>query len=584
MNLNAAGKAAGLILNMLDTAKPTKPPVEFRPQKPLLERSGARFFARVSPEECGIPHSLCIEYVRALAENKEVGLQTIMLLRGDRVFFEAAAGDNSLQIHKSTFSECKSVVSLCIGRLITEGLLSLDERLADIFAAKTPAVSMLRFKNVTVRDLLKMTAAVEFNELEAVVSTDWIKGYMSSSLVGEPGKTFYYNSLNSYMLAAVVKEKTGMSLTGFLDSGIFGELGITDYFWETCPQGNAKGGWGLYILPEDTAKLGLLVLNGGVWNGKRLISEDYINEATSTQAIAPRSYGDYNYGYHFWCGRTVNSFLMNGMLGQNLLCFRDSGVTAVINCCNGDNFQQNDFFKITAKYLNRSFPDSLPEDAQGAEEISRFKKELAEKDYSLPIKKIWCSQTKKPDFCECAKKLDKKRFRAVSGNAASTGFEPLFMQMVQNNYVKGLREIAFDFSGGMLNVRFIEADGEYAVSVREGAAENGIADFRGEPFIVSSRADFCENEDGVPVFVLKCEFPETPYKREFKFLFGDEIYLNVSEKPGREYSRVVPELMRTMAKQNQLAGSLLSKIDDEHITALLEYAFEPEILLKEIKN
>ena len=581
MNINAAGKAIGLVFNMLDATKPTAAPVAFKPQKPEFKPSGERFFTRVSPEECGVGSEAVCDYVRALAADESVGLQTVMLLRGDRVFFEAAADDDSLSLHKSTFSECKSIVSLAIGKLYTDGLLDLDEKLADIFPQKTGAMSLMRLKNVTVRHLLNMTAAVEFNELEAIVSTDWVKGFMRSSFVGEPGKTFFYNSLNTYMLAAAVKEKTGKTLTEYLDETIFGELGITDYYWETCPMGNAKGGWGLYILPEDAAKLGVFVLNGGVWNGKRIISEEYIEKATSAQAIAPKKCGDYNYGYQFWCGRTVNSFLMNGMLGQNLLCFRDNGIIIVSNCSNGDNFQQNAFFRITAKHFNKSFPASLPFNGESERRINCLKRELRE---GFPREKLWRAETKAPEYAECLRLLAGKRFRADGASAASAGFEPLFMQMVQNNYVKGLKEIDFEDRNGVLYVVFRESEDVHEIPVPENGAGSATVRFGGEPFLVTARGRFSETEDGIPVFTLKCAFPETPYKRVYKFHFGAETRLLMTETPGVSYAKVVPQLMRTMAEYNHIAGSVLSKIADEHITALTEYAFEPKVILKEMND
>ena len=165
MNISAAGKAVGLIFSMLDSTKPTKAPVGFTPQKPEFAPSEKRFFERATPEECGISSEAVCGYVRSLARDSTVGLQTIMLLRGGKVFFEAAAGDNTCALPKSTFSECKSIVSLAIGKLVTDGLLDINEKLADIFPQKAGAMSLMRLKNVTVRHLLTMTAAVEFNEL-----------------------------------------------------------------------------------------------------------------------------------------------------------------------------------------------------------------------------------------------------------------------------------------------------------------------------------------------------------------------------------------------------------------------------------
>ena len=77
-------------------------------------------------------------------------------------------------------------------------------------------------------------------------------------------------------------------------------MGITDFHWETCPRGIEKGGWGLYIKPEDLAKLGQLVMDGGLWQGERLLSRAYIDAAATAYAVPPETAGDFNYGYQIW--------------------------------------------------------------------------------------------------------------------------------------------------------------------------------------------------------------------------------------------------------------------------------------------
>ena len=164
-----------------------------------------------------------------------------------------------------------------------------------------------------------MRAGVIFGEAEALSEQDWVRAFLNSSLKGEPGTEFYYNSLNTYMLSAIVLRKTGKKLTDFLQERLFGPMGITDILWETCPSGIEKGGWGLYIRPEDIAKLGQLVMDEGMWHGQQLISAEYIRTATAAHASPPPELGDFDYGYQIWVGRKTPAFLFNGMLGQNVL-------------------------------------------------------------------------------------------------------------------------------------------------------------------------------------------------------------------------------------------------------------------------
>ena len=106
--------------------------------------------------------------------------------------------------------------------------------------------------------------------------------------------------MNTYILSAIVRAAAKMSLSDFLRQRLFLPLGIHDWFWEKSPDGIEKGGWGLYIRPEDMGKIGTMLLDGGLYNGKRILSSRYINAALLPKMTAPTSYGDFNYGYQIW--------------------------------------------------------------------------------------------------------------------------------------------------------------------------------------------------------------------------------------------------------------------------------------------
>ncbi len=120
--------------------------------------------------------------------------------------------------------------------------------------------------------------------------------------------------MNSYMLSVIVRDVSGQSLMEYLKPRLFRPLQIQRVDWEVCPKGIEKGGWGMYMTPEDMAKIGLLYLQNGIWQGERLISEALIREATKMQMAAPQSTGAYHYGYHVWVGKQGKSFLLNGCL------------------------------------------------------------------------------------------------------------------------------------------------------------------------------------------------------------------------------------------------------------------------------
>ena len=218
-------------------------------------------------------------------------MHSVLLLRRGQVFCEAAFGPRDTQRPRHTFSACKSVTALAVGLLMDDGLLAPEDRVANFFPEECGAVSRRIFKDLTVEDLLTMRASVLFNEAGSMARPDWVRAYFSVPGLGEQGKRFQYNSLNTYILSALVCRLTGQSLSAFLDDAHLPPPGHRDYAWEKSPEGIEKGGWGLYISPENLAKLGLLVQQEGVWEGRRLLSADFLRRATQAHVSPPPALG-----------------------------------------------------------------------------------------------------------------------------------------------------------------------------------------------------------------------------------------------------------------------------------------------------
>ena len=151
---------------------------------------------------------------------------------------------------------------------------------------------------VTVEHLLTMTSGVQFNEIGAISGNDWLNSFLNAPVSGKPGAAFQYNSMNTYVLSAIVTERTGMTLSEYLEPRLFQPLGITKYLWETCPKGITKGGWGLFLCPEDMAKLGQLYLQRGIWKGQQLVPEGWVEISTGKQVESVE--GTFGYGYQVW--------------------------------------------------------------------------------------------------------------------------------------------------------------------------------------------------------------------------------------------------------------------------------------------
>ncbi len=127
-------------------------------------------------------------------------------------------------------------------------------------------------------------------------------GFLEAGLSGTPGKDFEYNNMNTYMLSAIVTELTGETLMEYLRPRLWEPLGIARIFWETCPMGITKGGWGLFLRPEDAAKLGMLYLQKGSWNGRQLVPAEWVKASCQPSAQAPEVMSTHGYGYQLWMG------------------------------------------------------------------------------------------------------------------------------------------------------------------------------------------------------------------------------------------------------------------------------------------
>lgn len=525
MNLTTASRTFQLLTRILDVRTPTEPFLPPEAEKPPIPPGNIRQpFPRAAPENAGISSRHIQSFLEELGRDRELYSQSVMILRGGRVVCEAAYGSRDLCSAKYTFSACKSVVSLAIGLLIDDGALSVKDQAADFFEEPGSTALHRKLKGMTVEDLLTMRSGVPFTEAEALTETDWVRRFLTAGPKGDPGTEFAYNSLNTYMLSAIVRRVAGKSLSDFLRERLFGPMGITDFHWETCPRGIEKGGWGLYIKPEDLAKLGQLVMDGGLWRGERLLSREYIAAATTAHAKTPEEIGDFDYGYQIWVGRREDTFLFNGMLGQNVLGFRDSGVLVVSHAGADTDFQESRYFEIVSRYFGGQFPAELPEDesaqaalAETVRSLSAYRREPEPLDYRS----------------QC---FLNRSFRAQDERAASVGLLPLALQALYNNYSAGFDSVAVSVKGETPELIYRERDAIYRFPVGLGRPEVTELNFRGNVFRMAVLGRFTHDEEERPVFYIRLDFLETPCVRLIKLILdGDRVLLRQTETPGVPY-------------------------------------------------
>ena len=569
--------AVRLLARIFDRRVSTETIIPYYPQKVACAEGHviSQPFPRTSPESQGVSSAYLHQFLSELEAETSLDMHNIMVLRNGHVISEGWFGARRSDLWHISYSLTKSVTALAIGMLIDEKKLSLDDRLIDIFNMRSGILRLMK-SSFTVRHLMTMSTGVAFNETGSVTEEDWHAAYLESVSLFETGSKFAYNSMNTYMLACIVKEVSGLDVDDYLMSRLWEPLGITQHHWEKSPSGISKGGWGLYLYPEDAAKIGQLVLNGGVWNGRQLISKQFLDEATTFKIATPESCGDFNYGYQIWVGRNQNSFLFNGMFGQNVIGFKDTGILIVSNAGNDELFQQSAFFTILRKYFG---PEYMPADPL-AENPAELKK-LRELESSLYLSR------KKADFTFTQKLKLKKQLSALNGKrwsfsketAASIGLLPLYSQALQNNYTKGLSSIGFTSGKYTLEVEFAEADETHKIAVGFTHPEYSAIVCHNEPYHVSCFGRFATDENDRPVLILDVAFCETSSDRTIKIYFRPDSRIDVSftERPGKEYLYSGIENFLEAAAKKRIIEQLTSKADPGYLHYKIQQALEPTI-------
>ena len=328
---------------------------------------------RSTPEAQGISSQAIQDYLET--SDKQINtLHSFMLVRHGHVIAEAWWKPEAADKPHVLWSLSKSFNSTAVGLAIEEGKLSLDDPVLKFFPADAPPDPSDNLKAMTVRDLLTMTCG---HETEAkMIGGPSVKQFLAHPVPHKPGTHFLYNTMGSYTLSAIVTKATGQTSLEFLKPRLFEPLGIENPQWDSSPEGNSLGGYGLKLCTEDIAKFGQLYLQKGKWKDKQLIPEKWVEQATSKQVpndSAPHakmgSDWQQGYGFQFWrC--THNAYRGDGANGQFCVVIPDKDAVIAITAQTGD--MQAELKVVWDKLLPAFHDDALPDDAAGQEKLKQM--------------------------------------------------------------------------------------------------------------------------------------------------------------------------------------------------------------------
>lgn len=458
---------------------------------------------RSTPEAEGVDSGALLALVEAL-DTKIDAVHSLMLLRHGKVIAEGwrspyTAGDVHI-----LYSATKSFTSTAVGFAVQEGRLSINDTVLSFFPDLAPKAPSAQMKAMRIRDLLRMSSGHQRDTVElmrARADGQWRRAFLESALEHKPGTHFVYNSGASYMLSAIVQKVTGQTLDAYLQPRLFEPLGIVHHPWGLSPEGIALGDGGLSVTTEDLAKFGQFYLQRGVWKGSRLLSEQWIDAATSLQTSNgsdPDSDWEHGYGYQFWRNRTTG-YRADGAMGQ--FCFVLPEHEMVLAVTSGTSDMKGVMDLVWQYLLPAIRTAALPANpvAQGA----------------------------------LAHSLSSLRMPVATGAARSSRLADISGQTyVFPENEQGVTSVALDFSASKPLITFNDADGTHVIPCGIGEWTRSSTTFRKR---ISSLFDrehqglaACGAWASDETFVAKLCFVETPYTITATFTFaGDQVFLDM---------------------------------------------------------
>ena len=270
------------------------------------------------PEDAGVSSAQIAAFLRDIEENG-MNVHSFMVVRHGKVAAACWRAPFTADTPHAMYSVSKTFTSAALGIAVGEGLLSLDDRVKDFFPEFTAEKKDKKLDAMTVRHLVCMQSGKNPGVFADKTKPSWVEDFFNAPWAEAPGTKYRYISENTYMISAILRRITGITLREYLTPRLFEPLGIDFPFWETDADGVEAGGWGLYARTEDLAKLMLCFLQDGVYGGRQIIPAEYVRAARSFQSDngyneAPD--GSAGYGYGLWLNRCAPGYRADGMFSQ----------------------------------------------------------------------------------------------------------------------------------------------------------------------------------------------------------------------------------------------------------------------------
>jgi CubicO group peptidase (beta-lactamase class C family) len=271
-------------------------------------------------------------------ENNVWQIRSLLVFRNNKLVAESYMKDRNDRINLHPIWSCtKQVTGILTGIAVDKGLISVSDTISD----HLPQVSRYPEKSgITIENLLMMKSGIDYNndgyfgedsKLAREEPSNSLDFILSLPMHSAPGTQFRYKDSDAHIISAIIQEKTGKTMRDWAREVLFDRIGITNLEWRTYKDGITFGSFGILTTPREMGKIGQLVANDGMWDGKQIVSKNLIDEMTSAK-VSPNEthYTDIGFGYLWWKDIKRNVNMAWGHGGQYILINKDKNLIVVI--------------------------------------------------------------------------------------------------------------------------------------------------------------------------------------------------------------------------------------------------------------
>ena len=292
-----------------------------------------------TPEEQGMDSAALARLVNFGAAHS---FDSLLIARHGRIVLDAYYAPYTPEIPHLINSATKAVTGTLVAMLLKDKVLdSLDHRMVDFFGDRTIAKLDDRKRAITIQTMLDMTSGMAWTEgveggrpdslIEWGRSPDAIQFILDRPMANAPGEAFYYNTGNPQLLAAIIDKLTGVSARDYAVTKLFRPLGIAAPYWHSIGPGLTQGGGGLLLAPRDAAKIGLLYLHDGEWEGQRLLPSGWVDRIRHATTDMHASFDpSLRYANFFWVMPKQQAFMAVGDRCQLIMILPTLDIVTVV--------------------------------------------------------------------------------------------------------------------------------------------------------------------------------------------------------------------------------------------------------------